>query len=100
MFCFFCFFFQYNVLLFIFRALSESRAISRQIHISNQVLERALASSRPSALKDIAIETPGVYWSHIGGYEEVKQSLKEAVEWPISSPEVFENMGIRAPKVR
>lgn len=29
-----------------------------------------------------------VYWSDVGGNEEVKQSMKEAVEWPLKHPEV------------
>ena len=27
-------------------------------------------------------------WSDIGGQEDVKQRLKEAVEWPLQHPEV------------
>lgn len=39
-----------------------------------------------------------VRWSDIGGQHESKQALKEAVEWPLSHPEAFKRMGIRAPK--
>lgn len=37
-------------------------------------------------------------WSDIGGQEDVKSRLAEAVDWPLSRPEVFTRMGIRPPK--
>jgi len=52
----------------------------------------------PTAMREVYIEVPTVHWSDIGGLEEVKQELKEAVEWPIKNPEIFERMGIRPPK--
>jgi transitional endoplasmic reticulum ATPase len=39
-----------------------------------------------------------VYWEDVGGLEEVKQELKEAVEWPLKQPEIFKKVGIRPPK--
>jgi transitional endoplasmic reticulum ATPase len=41
---------------------------------------------------------PTVHWDDIGGLEGVKQELKEAVEWPIKSPEIFRRLGIKPPK--
>ena len=29
-----------------------------------------------------------VYWADVGGNDEVKQSMKEAVEWPLKHPGV------------
>ncbi|MFH0897691.1 MAG: CDC48 family AAA ATPase [Candidatus Bathyarchaeota archaeon] len=51
----------------------------------------------PTAMREVYIEIPTVYWSDVGGLDDVKQSLKEAVEWPIKRPEVFSSMGIRPP---
>lgn len=34
----------------------------------------------------------------IGGQDEIKQKLKEAVEWPLLHPEVFIRFNIRPPK--
>ena len=31
----------------------------------------------------VTVEVPKVYWSDIGGYGDIKQKLKEAVEWPV-----------------
>jgi len=52
----------------------------------------------PTAMREVYIEVPTIHWTDIGGLEEVKQELREAVEWPIKNPEVFTRMGIRAPK--
>ena len=43
------------------------------------------------------IEIPNVKWSDVGGLEGVKESLKEAVEWPIKQPEAFTRIGIKPP---
>jgi hypothetical protein len=37
-----------------------------------------------------------VHWADIGGQEEAKQQLREAVEWPLLHPEAFLRMGIRS----
>jgi len=49
-------------------------------------------------MREVLVEVPKVKWEDIGGLEEVKQSLKEMVEWPLKYPESFERMGIRPPK--
>jgi transitional endoplasmic reticulum ATPase len=60
--------------------------------------EDALKVVRPSAMREVFVETPNIGWEDIGGMEKTKQELKEAVEWPINNPEAFVRLGIRAPK--
>ncbi|MCD6409935.1 MAG: CDC48 family AAA ATPase [Candidatus Verstraetearchaeota archaeon] len=52
----------------------------------------------PTALREVYIEIPTVRWSDIGGLEDVKQELREAVEWPLRYPEAFKRLGIKPPK--
>jgi len=52
----------------------------------------------PSAIREFFIEIPKVSWKDIGGLDEVKRNLIEAVEWPLTQPEVFKRMGIKAPR--
>jgi len=52
----------------------------------------------PTAMREVYVEVPAVHWDQIGGLEEVKQELIEAVEWPLKNPEVFKRLGIRPPK--
>jgi len=70
---------------------------------SNPKVERldmthAMAVIRPSALREFVVEIPQVSWSDIGGQQDVKQQLKEAVEWPLLHPDAFKRMGIRPPQ--
>jgi len=55
----------------------------------------ALKVVRPSAMREVLVETPNINWSDVGGLNKIKEELKEAVEWPLKSPEVFKNIGIR-----
>ncbi len=55
----------------------------------------ALKNVRPSAMREVLVETPNVSWDSIGGLDKVKQELIESVEWPIKYPGNFERMGIR-----
>jgi transitional endoplasmic reticulum ATPase len=52
----------------------------------------------PTAMREVYIEVSTVHWDDVGGLEEVKQHLKEAVEWPLKNPEIFSRLGIKAPK--
>lgn len=54
------------------------------------VLLHCLNSAKWSALQ--------VSWSDIGGLEDVKLKLKQAVEWPLKHPDSFIRMGIQPPK--
>ncbi|KAM4710502.1 ATPase family gene 2 protein homolog A isoform 2-T2 [Discoglossus pictus] len=59
---------------------------------------QAMNDVRPSAMREVAIDVPNVSWSDIGGQENVKLKLKQAVEWPLKHPESFIRMGIQPPK--
>ncbi len=52
----------------------------------------------PTALREIEVEVPNVRWEDIGGLDDVKRQLVEAVEWPLKYPEKFERMGVKPPK--
>ncbi len=52
----------------------------------------------PSALREIEVEVPAVRWDDIGGLHDVKQQLREAVEWPLKYPEAYQRIGVDPPK--
>ncbi|WP_457751744.1 CDC48 family AAA ATPase [Thermococcus sp.] len=58
----------------------------------------ALKMVEPSALREVLIEMPNVHWEDIGGLDEVKQELMEAVEWPLKYPKAFQRLGIEPPR--
>ena len=58
----------------------------------------AIKDIEPSALREIYVEIPKVTWEEVGGLQEVKDRLKESVEWPLTKPELFEHFGIKPPR--
>jgi transitional endoplasmic reticulum ATPase len=60
--------------------------------------EEALKDIQPSALREVLVEVPDAKWSDIGGLEEVKSELQQAVEWPLKYADVFEKSGAKPPK--
>jgi len=80
----------------------ESETIPSEVLEKMEVrMEDFLAAYKeivPSGLREIYVEVPEVRWSDIGGLEEVKQQLREAVEWPMKYPEAFKRLGIEPPK--
>lgn len=60
--------------------------------------KEAIKDVEPSALREIYVEIPAVTWEEVGGLEEVKDRLKESVEWPLTQPELFEHFGIKPPR--
>ena len=68
------------------------------LKVTREDFFNALREVRPSALREVFVERPNVKWGDIGGLENVKKELKEAVELPLKSPEVFTRMGIRPVK--
>lgn len=52
----------------------------------------------PSAMKEVVIKCPNVKWADIGGQDELKLQLKQAIEWPLLHPETFTRLGIQPPR--
>ena len=69
-----------------------------KIVVTKKNFEDALMEAEPSALREIYVEMPTVGWGDVGGLDEAKQAIIEAVEWPIKNPEKFAYMGIKAPR--
>jgi transitional endoplasmic reticulum ATPase len=60
--------------------------------------DEALKDVMPSAMREVYLETPDVKWADIGGLEEVKKELQEAVEWPLKFPDLYKAIGYTMPK--
>jgi transitional endoplasmic reticulum ATPase len=72
--------------------------VLKDLKVEHRDFKEALKVVRPSAMREVLIETPNVNWEDVGGLENLKEELKEAVEWPIKYPKSFINMGIKPPK--
>jgi transitional endoplasmic reticulum ATPase len=81
--------------------LEEERvppSVLEKMEIRMEDFLNAYKEITPTAMREVYIEVPTVHWSDIGGLEEVKQDLSEAVEWPLKSPGIFKRLGIKPPK--
>ncbi|MFH1063841.1 MAG: CDC48 family AAA ATPase [Candidatus Woesearchaeota archaeon] len=82
--------------------LEKEEAIPKEtlekLRISQKDFWEALKVVRPSAMREVLVEIPNISWDDVGGLEDVKQDLGEAVEWPLKHPEVFIRMGVTPPK--
>jgi transitional endoplasmic reticulum ATPase len=58
----------------------------------------ALREVEPSAIREVFVEVPNVRWQDVGGLEEIKAHLIEAVQWPLKYPHLFEEAGIKPTK--
>jgi transitional endoplasmic reticulum ATPase len=58
----------------------------------------ALKEVEPSAMREVLVEIPDVSWDQVGGLEDVKEELREAVEWPLKYPDLFAQLNATPPK--
>ena len=72
--------------------------VLEKMEVKMDDFREAIRDVEPSALREIYVEVPKVTWGEVGGLEEVKDRLKESVEWPLSFPERFEHFGIKPPR--
>ena len=69
--------------------------ILKKLKVTKKDFEYAMKIVQPSAMREVLVEVPKVTWNDVGGLKEVKDKLKESVEWPLKHPDSFERMGIK-----
>jgi transitional endoplasmic reticulum ATPase len=70
----------------------------KKMIINKSDFKEALKEIQPSALREILVQIPNIKWDDIGGLENAKQELIEAVEWPLKYPESFDKFGVTPPR--
>ena len=75
-----------------------SSEILQKIQVTNEDFLDALKEVRPSALREVQVQIPNVTWDDVGGLTELKEELREAVEWPIKHKEAFDYVDVETPK--
>ncbi|KAJ5605068.1 hypothetical protein N7510_010222 [Penicillium lagena] len=58
----------------------------------------SLQEVRPTAMREVFLETPKVRWSDIGGQHEIKRRLQKAVERPLKHPERMRRLNVKSKK--
>ena len=74
------------------------KELLEKLVITQNDFKESLKVVRPSALREVLVEIPNIKWTDIGGLDNVKQELIEAVEWPLKHPESFKRLGVRPPR--
>lgn len=72
--------------------------VLNKIKITHKDFEDALKDVQPSALREVHIQRPNVTWDQIGGLNEVKAELAEAIEWPLKYADLFDQADVKPPK--
>ena len=75
-----------------------SSEILEKIQITSDDFRDALKEVSPSALREVQVQVPNVSWDDVGGLENLKEELKEAVEWPIKYKDAYDYVNIESPK--
>lgn len=70
----------------------------KKMIIKKADFKEALKEIQPSALREVLVQVPDIKWDDIGGLDNAKQELKEAVEWPLKYPESFDKFGVTPPR--
>jgi len=68
------------------------------LQVTSKDFRGALRDVGPSAMREVMIEVSHVTWKEVGGLEDAKQEVREAVEYPLTQRERFEELGIRPPR--
>ncbi|MEE2986115.1 MAG: CDC48 family AAA ATPase [Candidatus Thermoplasmatota archaeon] len=72
--------------------------VLEKMEVKMEDFKLAIREIEPSALREIYVEIPDVSWESVGGLTEIKDRLKESVEWPLTKPDLFEHFGIKPPR--
>ncbi|KAK2737123.1 AAA+-type ATPase [Myotisia sp. PD_48] len=65
------------------------------LNINGEDISSALREIRPTAMREVFLETPNVRWTDIGGQTELKERLRRAVERPIKNAERMRQLNMR-----
>ncbi len=79
------------------RAFSRANGDLDKLKVTQEDFLEALKSIEPSALREFRIEVPNTTWDDIVGLDEVKLELKEVIEWPLTRPDLYEEMHFEPP---
>src|SRR5688500_10527814 len=72
--------------------------ILNKIKITKQDFDEALRDVQPSAMREVLVQRPNVGWEDIGGLQQVKEELAEAIEWPLKHANLFAEANVDPPK--
>ncbi|EEP77728.1 ATPase [Uncinocarpus reesii 1704] len=77
---------------------AEDKPSITPLEIREEDVTLALQETRPTAMREVFLETPAVRWSDIGGQRNIKRYLQKAVERPLKYPERMKRFNVSGKK--
>jgi transitional endoplasmic reticulum ATPase len=68
------------------------------LEVGNVAFAEAMKRIKPSTGREVFRDIADVRWSDVGGLDEAKQILREAIEWPLKHGDLFLQIGTTPPK--
>jgi transitional endoplasmic reticulum ATPase len=69
-----------------------------KLEVTMDNFQEAMKEVEPSAIREVFVEVPDVKWKDVGGLENIKDELKEAIEWPLKYTDIFKKANTNPPK--
>ncbi len=69
-----------------------------KIKVTKQDFDEALRDVQPSAMREVLVQRPNMKWEDVGGLQEVKEELREAIEWPLKHKDLFAQADVQPSK--
>ncbi|MGA3541421.1 AAA family ATPase [Micromonosporaceae bacterium DT194] len=77
-------------------ALRQKETVTPTVTMAD--FDAALEVVRPTSMGDASLRLSSVTLDDVGGLAEAKQTLTEAVLWPLNYPETFARLGVQPPR--
>lgn len=67
-----------------------SNDLIAQIKIGSENFRRILTEMKPSVMRQVTFQKPQETWQDVGGLNDIKQQLEEAIKWPLLYPRLMQ----------
>jgi transitional endoplasmic reticulum ATPase len=69
-----------------------------KLHVLASDFRSAQRDVGPSAMREVMLEVSHVKWENVGGLESAKTEVREAIEYPLTHRQKFDDLGIEPPR--
>lgn len=67
-------------------------------NLGYDLVKKTILDIKPVNIDSLLASVSSLSWGDIGGYEDVKDTIKTTIELPLKNPDAFRRRGIQAPK--
>lgn len=75
-----------------------SKNVDSDVYVNMADFKLALTTVGPSMQRGFQVQVEKMNWNDVGGLEDVKRRLKQAVEWPLLYKDSFKKLGLKPPR--